>query len=465
MRVVHSNSVQMKTTSKAFQTGQALPLGLVLLVAVAAIVFYMFNSGQLVQEKIRLTNTADAVAYSAGVFEARVLNYDAYTNRAMIANEIAIGQAVALASWAKYAGTAADNIAPYMYLIPYAGAAIANALEEVKDAMDIYTPALAYTVSLHDAALNALALSQLAVHGPGNTVALASRKVLMDEVAKKNDPDAKVDLLPLGDDFMGFTQHYSSKEERKRMGQVVHDSRDEFMKSRNWDFDQLVFKVLGCKVGPALRKRGSAELIDLTEGWKSMDTLSYHWYWIKVKWSGISCRHSETPIGYGTAFSDGDMDDSAYSYAGSRSTNTNASGYADSSDGIAEGFDPEPTTINGGAIPAFFELSENALKMEDPRTHIAIRVSKDGAKQRFSGGESIIKPNGRLDLYQGALAKNEMAAIARAEIYFERPDGNNPFYGKQELGSLFNPYWQVRLAPVTASERALAQLKQGVFLP
>ncbi|MDP3689037.1 MAG: pilus assembly protein TadG-related protein, partial [Sulfurimicrobium sp.] len=183
--------------SQYIQHGQALPLALVLFVAVAATVFFMFNSGQLVQEKIRLTNTADAVVYSAGVFEARVLNYDAYTNRAIIANEIAIGHAVGLASWAKYAGTTADTIAPYMYLIPYAGAAIADALYEVRDAIDVYTPLLAYTVTLHDAAINALAASQLAVHGPGNAVALASRKVLMDEVAHKNDPDVKVDLLPV----------------------------------------------------------------------------------------------------------------------------------------------------------------------------------------------------------------------------------------------------------------------------
>ena len=79
------------------QRGQVLPLATLLLLAVAATLFYMFNGGQLVQEKLRLTNTADAVAYSAGVFEARMLNYDAYTNRAIIANQIAIGQA---ASWA-----------------------------------------------------------------------------------------------------------------------------------------------------------------------------------------------------------------------------------------------------------------------------------------------------------------------------------------------------------------------------
>lgn len=447
--------------SQYIQHGQALPLALVLLVAVAATVFFMFNSGQLVQEKIRLTNTADAVAYSAGIYEARVLNYDAYTNRAIIANEIAIGQAVGLASWAKYAGTAADNISPYMYLIPYAGAAIANALEEVRDAMDLYTPLLAYTVPLHDAAINSLAASQMAVHGPGNAIALASRKTVMDEVAKKNDPDAKVDLLPLADNFYGFTQRYSSKEERVRMGQVVSDGRDAFLKSRNWNFGLVILCT-----GVELRKRGGTELIDLTEGWKSMDTLSAHAYSLKISWSGIKCKHSETPIGYGTAFSTDNLDDSNYSYAGSRSTNPSASEKADSSEGIANGFDPAPYSIGGGAIPAFHELSESALKQDDPRTQITIRVTKSRDKQRYSGGNSIIKPSGSLDLYQGDHANGLSASIARAEVYFERPDGPSPlFSGKAEKGSLFNPYWQVRLVPVSSAERALAQLKQGLALP
>lgn len=442
----------MKTSLKSAQAGQALPLAMVLLVAVAATVFFMFNSGQLVQEKIRLTNTADAVAYSAGVFEARVLNYDAYANRAIIANEIAIGHATGLASWAKYAGTTADAIAPYMYLIPYAGAAIANALYKVKDAMDVYTPALGYTVALHDAAISALAVSQLAVHGPGNAVALASRKVLMDEVAYRNDPDAKVDVLPVADDFAGFTQRYSSREARRRMGQLVHDGRDAFLRSRNWNFGLVVLCT-----GVELRKRGSTELIDLTEGWKSMDTLSAHHYHIKR----FRCRRSETPIGYGTAFSDDGLDDAGYAYAGSRGTNPRASYQAESN--VADGF--EPPTLAGGAIPAYHELSADALKKDDPRTTLTIRVSKTRAAQVFSGGGSSIKPAGRLDLYQGALANNESAAVSRVEVFFERPDGRNRLFGKAETGSLFNPYWQARLAPVTASDRALAQLRQGLHLP
>ncbi|MDP1862970.1 MAG: hypothetical protein Q8K52_03585 [Thiobacillus sp.] len=440
-----------------FQRGQALPLGLVLLVAVAATVFFMFNSGQLVQEKIRLTNTADAVAYSAGVYEARVLNYDAYTNRAIIANEIAIGQAVGLSSWAKYMGTSADTIGPYLQLIPYVGPYLKQLMDYIETIMDYVSLALSYVIPFHDAAIQALMLSQYAVHGPGNAVALFNRKQVMDEVAKRNDPDAKVDLIPLADNFMGFTQRYESQEERVRMGQVVSDGRDAFLKSRNWGFG-LVFACTGVK----LEKRGSTELIDLTEGWKSMDTLSAHTYWIKWKWGIPSCKHSETPVGYGTAFSEDDLDDSDYSYAGSRSTNPNASNKADSSEGIAGGYDPAPYSIGKGAIPAFHELSENALKQSDPRTQITIRVTKSSVKQRYSGGSSVVKPSGSLDLYQGQHANGQSASIARAEVFFERPDGANPIFpGKAEKGSLFNPYWQVRLVPVSAADRATAQLLQG----
>lgn len=451
------------------QRGQALPLALVLLSVVAATMYFMFNSGQLVQEKIRLTNTADAVAYSAGVYEARVLNYDAYTNRAIIANEIAIGQAVGLASWAKYMGTSADTIGPYLQLIPYVGPYLKQLMDYIETIMDYVSLALSYVIPMHDAAIQALMGSQYAVHGPGNAVALVNRKAVMDEVAKRNDPDAKVDLLPLADNFYGFTQRYSAKEERVRMGQVVSDGRDAFLKSRNWDFG-LAINIFGCKVSippGELKKRGSTELIDLTEGWKSMDTLSLHNFGIKIKWNGIKCTHSESPvIGYGTAFSKDNLDDSNYSYAGSRSTNPNASNKADSDEGIANGFDPAPYSIGGGAIPAFHELSESALEQDDPRTHITIRVTKSSGKQSYSGGNSIIKPSGSLDLYQGKHASGLSASIARAEVYFERPDGANPlFSGKAEKGSLFNPYWQVRLVPVSAAERKLAQGIQGVLLP
>jgi hypothetical protein len=71
--------------------GQALVLGLGIFVVACLVFFMVFNSGRAVNEKINLVNAADASAYSGAQIAARHLNFMAYTNRAMIANEVAIG--------------------------------------------------------------------------------------------------------------------------------------------------------------------------------------------------------------------------------------------------------------------------------------------------------------------------------------------------------------------------------------
>ena len=49
------------------QHGQALVLGIFLLLAGLAGTYFLFNTGQVLTEKNRLVTTADAVAYGAGV--------------------------------------------------------------------------------------------------------------------------------------------------------------------------------------------------------------------------------------------------------------------------------------------------------------------------------------------------------------------------------------------------------------
>lgn len=75
--------------------GQILPItmGLVLLAAVS--IFMVFNSHRAVDEKMNLVNAADAAAFSGAQMAARELNFMALTNRAMVANEVAIGHMMA----------------------------------------------------------------------------------------------------------------------------------------------------------------------------------------------------------------------------------------------------------------------------------------------------------------------------------------------------------------------------------
>lgn len=66
-------------------------MAMALVLVISVTVFLVFNSARTVNEKINLVNAADAAAYSGAQIAARQLNFMAYTNRAMVANEVAIG--------------------------------------------------------------------------------------------------------------------------------------------------------------------------------------------------------------------------------------------------------------------------------------------------------------------------------------------------------------------------------------
>ncbi len=86
--------------------------------------------------------------------------------------------------------------------------------------------------------------------------------------------------------------------------------------------------------------------------------------------------------------------------------------------------------------------------------YILVGVVKDIEKVN----EGIVTSAGRFEL-QDKLADEEVAAIARAEVYFARPNDLAFFAredGAKELGSAFNPYWQARLVKPNDVERMVA---------
>ena len=69
------------------------------------------------------------------------------------------------------------------------------------------------------------------------------------------------------------------------------------------------------------------------------------------------------------------------------------------------------------------------------------------------------EPGGRLRLNE-ALADDELAVLAKSELYFARPTDKlaSHFHrgdGMTEAGSAFNPYWQARLVDTTYADRTL----------
>jgi len=110
------------------QQGQASVFVLVLLGVVLVSAIFLYQSGRITSEKMQLQNAADSAAFGALTLEARSLNFAAYTNRAMIANEVAVGQLIGLLSLADELSQAEGYALKYSRLIEGIGHVISLAL-------------------------------------------------------------------------------------------------------------------------------------------------------------------------------------------------------------------------------------------------------------------------------------------------------------------------------------------------
>jgi len=88
----------------------------------------LYRAGRMTANKMELQNAADAMAYGVSTVEARDLNFAAYTNRAIIANEVAIGQAIGMASWAYHWKSIGDFLLEYNKFLSGPTLGISNAI-------------------------------------------------------------------------------------------------------------------------------------------------------------------------------------------------------------------------------------------------------------------------------------------------------------------------------------------------
>lgn len=446
--------------------------GLFVLLAAIAALFFLFNTGQLSREKTKLVNTSDAVAYSAGVMNARTLNYEAYINRAMVANSVAIGQLVSLSSWVQYVdrmATYGDDVLTDSKYIHYYPAYLA-ALESGSYLQEYLNESgtLEELASTSDEII--IRKTLMTAQQTAYATLIDARKKVMDEVAKANyidDGTVIAETLSLtSPDLTSFITRYED-DERTRFAEVVRTAykKDKFMEERIWTLSALWFGK--CYMLDWLDRRGGTELIGFDE-WKALDTFSEK-KWHKTPWG--YCVLGENPIAWGTQTA---------------------------AEEPSEGFDPmlygQAPLINPGAtglaiamssdewdysgLPSFYDLSEDALKDDDPRLRHAVRLRRPRDQTLTSEGRSEIKNSGSgnvlgqtLNAYQAQPAGgDDFVAVSASEVFFSREGKTeNNVHGEsmkkpREIGSLFNPYWQVRLIQSDAAIQA-AQASQGAQLP
>jgi hypothetical protein len=318
---------------------------------------------------------------------------------------------------------------------------------------------------------------------------VVNRGKLMKQVANANyagDGAVQVDLLSgLTDQYLNYAsgkaiiQTYGGPQ-RGRFAQAATNSarQDGFVRLRRWTtqpwvpFDPNCAAVWERRM-PELRRRGATELVNYDE-WKAVDTYSLQRWKTKKKWGVVTgCNSVEKPIGWGGQVAAKDIASDTGDYGGAKGDTPSAFYRANGFPGffwrVMFGASLDSSKWSGySGLPSFDDLSAAALGSADPRVRFAVRLVRAESDVDTSSGKSPIKGGGKLlPKFSDSLARNRMAAVATSEVYFQRPLGASVnAYGADlgrpnEIGSLFNPYWDARLTTNSAPDVAHARALQG----
>ena len=455
------------------QQGQVLPLGLALLLFGVLGAFVLFNTGQVATDKMKLANTADAAAYSGILWQARALNFQSYTNRAMVANQVSIAQAVTLQSWAAYGAVSSENMSTVLKPVPVLNV-IASGLETglavVEKALSPVTKAMVLVV---DVVNRGLSVAQEAMFISTFVATPDVIKAVVRDNDKRFDINTGFSGLGLSSNlnqWRSFTQVYTRDDTAAmdERAELINQSRDGFTRNRNWKFFSFWFYST-----PLTRHRmyreGDTRLIkiDTADGveweWKAKDTMSLHnrlWHWKGTKrW--------EVPVGWAEAFANtADSDRTIESGACTTPSQMrlgNCSrflGMNRHAEYLADIGAPSPVkqtetrrVMKGyTGIQAYRSLSAASIKEGSP--HLQLKVEVTLPVEEINGTDSLGA--------QGRLAApidtpgERLSSVSIAEVFYKRPDADTRTDERLELANAYNPYWDTRLSAVSIEDRLMA---------
>lgn len=449
------------------QRGQALALALVLALIGSAGLFHMFRSGQTLAHKTRLLNAADAAAYGAAVWRARVLNFNAYSNRAIIAQEVAVAQALTLQSWSRHFEQFSRNAARMARVYPPLAAVFDTLAETASVARELVDTTSALEIGLRAApGTGYKELLQASQELLTLSAGVFGSSAVANEIVRENDRGFFAFALPDAGAFNRFTRRYESDADRERLRDLVVRSLDDFTRGPR-ETDLVLWGlpascVLSLNAPSAwfqmYRKRGGTALAPGLDRWEAVDTASIHDN-RRRGFLGRRCSRVELlPLGWGAAEAsfDGPLGRSV-AQPGGVAINPAALEFAESMLDESRGASlpgEAPLAIEGdyAGIARVRELAYESLDSQRfPGSRVAVLARVEAA--RLARNPAIDEPAGRLRP-PGAYAGSRLWALAAAEAYFVRPPADPR---REEYASLYNPYWQARLVTPSLAERLAAE--------
>jgi len=454
---------------KKKQRGQAIIWMLGTMAAAAATLYGVYNLSQLNAGKEKAINAADAAALAGATVEARALNLIAYNNRSIIANEVFLVQLASMQSWLWYVHTTSENIGTILEYIPYLniigeilveiGEIAGDASDYTGDIIDGFIPVLEGFKTLFSGAHAALRFfgGALAEDAAGEIISANKTTFgspVRTDIGMEKDSRAAVMALTVAANqarWIGFSKQYSD-DERGDTKDILLRSRDDFSTTRNGNWlTNIDLFVLG------LEKHGGTELKGF-DRWEAQDTLEF---WEKHPCKTGVCT-DYTPIGWGRANVD-ENGDSGDVWAPNRTAQKMA---------YKDGKNHDDWT----GVPSLYDIqdkSESARATLGVDFVIAVRRTQPATLTTSNIGIKPLESQPQIGSsnMDEQMASNQLSAIAKARVSFERPKRNGADWtgtslfrndDAKEYGSLFSPYWQARISDFTVTEKGLLMASMGL---
>jgi len=204
-------------SSVSRQSGQSIVLALGVVLVAAVTLFFVFNSGRTVNEKINLVNAADAAAYSGAQIAARQLNFMAYTNRAMIANEVAIGHMFSFQMEVDIVSQALQGLSNSL-----GAATFAQMLQSLQQATQGVSGVYALAVDANDAFYSTLqqtAFANMANTDGGGSIVDSAMSAVVANYQVRNS-------APIAMNNQGVLKYFYNNSTDARVKQATQDAQD-----------------------------------------------------------------------------------------------------------------------------------------------------------------------------------------------------------------------------------------------
>lgn len=397
--------------------GQATLLLLGVILLSAALIVGLATLAWQRSEHWRLQHVADSAARAGSMVLARNLNFQALTNRALIANQVVIAQLVGIQSWFAMLKDGSERTALVASWVPYLNALMFKLMRITVQFEQLLSHGLRALIALQQSIIQALSVAQRAAH----LAFIGAANRTMGDIIEQQVAGVKWEAwhvehglpVPYGILWWPNLTAVSTRQARaKELVALTQQSRDGFSAARSYDW----LKVAGI----TLSKAGGTELKVLDDGrwnWQGLDTTSLHLRWLFLRTELSWARGAKQLLA-------GPFSQTPSAYGGSGKRNPKATGDARR---LA-------TSMRALTLPFSYTAAARHAPLTPPK--VVVRLQQ-----------------------QGSTHSVETVAVAGAEVFYSRPHALfRRADGRYERGNLFNPLWQSRLIPLSQIERVLLGL-------